>query len=304
VLRASHTISSVIYLCVYQKCQSLPRAPGWRTVCGTGLLTRGDMKMVVVAVWPGPAGGLWISGVKQSGAICYAVSGGAAGGGAGLLDAVTVASLKCTHACTHTHPRWSFAVCHLFIYLIFSFCLGFWVTEHIVSEFGDFWNWCVVPQPMCQCLPEYWTFSLLLNVLSNTFADYYNSNCTGWQWLVPLSGNRKVAGSIPQLLPPSSRCPSARQLTLTAPDQLTVALRGWHRHHFMNVCVNVRRCKVLYKCNPFTKWHLMLNHWEYGKKISLILINLFTHSWCRLLRTMVVVTFEAKSCHHISSKCV
>lgn len=74
MLRASHAISAVIYLCVDQNFQSLcPEPQGGGTVCGTGLLARGDMTMVVVAVWPGPAGGLWISGVKQSGAICYAV---------------------------------------------------------------------------------------------------------------------------------------------------------------------------------------------------------------------------------------
>ena len=67
--------------------------------------------------------------------------------------------------------------------------------------------------------------------------------------------------------PPSwvSRCPWARRLTLTAPDQLAVALRGWRRRRCVNVCMNgwmsgsnVKRFelplvrKALCKCSPTT----------------------------------------------------
>ena len=66
--------------------------------------------------------------------------------------------------------------------------------------------------------------------------------------------------------PPSgvSRCPWARRLTLTAPGELAVALQGWRRRWWVNVCVkgwmfgNIGTrfewpCvkKALYKCRQF-----------------------------------------------------
>ena len=59
--------------------------------------------------------------------------------------------------------------------------------------------------------------------------------------------------------PPSwvSMCSWARHLTLTAPDELAVALHGWLCHRCVNVWIN--RCKSLWikaaaKC-PNCNWH-------------------------------------------------
>ena len=57
-----------------------------------------------------------------------------------------------------------------------------------------------------------------------------------------LSDNRRVAGFIPRQ--PVSRCPWARLLTLTAPDELAVALHGWHLQQWMDVCVWTGQCKA------------------------------------------------------------
>ena len=35
-----------------------------------------------------------------------------------------------------------------------------------------------------------------------------------------------------------SRCPWARHLTPTTPNELVVAMHGWHRRRFVNVCMN------------------------------------------------------------------
>ena len=94
------------------------------------------------------------------------------------------------------------------------------------------------------------------------------------KWLTharPMSAffpNRKVASSIPA--PPSwvSRCPWARHLTLTAPDELDVALHGWRPCRCGNGCMGrngwmlgyiIHRfgwplitINELYKCSPFT----------------------------------------------------
>ena len=81
-----------------------------------------------------------------------------------------------------------------------------------------------------------------------------------------LAGNRKVASSIP------SECrgvPERDALTLTAPDELAVALRGRHRRRYVNVCVCVTGWmlgdvvkrfewplvrKALYNCSLFTRY--------------------------------------------------
>ena len=69
------------------------------------------------------------------------------------------------------------------------------------------------------------------------------------------------------------RCPWAKHLTLTAPDELAVALHAWHCRGWGNVCVNgwmsgsiVKRFewplvrKVLYEWSPFTIYVLYIYH--------------------------------------------
>ena len=70
-----------------------------------------------------------------------------------------------------------------------------------------------------------------------------------------------------------SRCPWARDLTLTAPDELAVAMHGAHFCRCVNVCTNgwklgnvVKRLerplvrKALYKCQLQLTPHLLLCH--------------------------------------------
>ena len=45
--------------------------------------------------------------------------------------------------------------------------------------------------------------------------------------------------------PRVSRCPWARQLTLTAPDELAVALHGWHRRRCVWMCAWNNECYAI-----------------------------------------------------------
>ena len=104
--------------------------------------------------------------------------------------------------------------------------------------------------------------------------------------------------------PPSSvsRCPWARRLTLTAPDELAVTLCGWHRRWCVNVCMNgwmwdrfVKRfeCplvrKVLSKCCTFT-----IYHW---------LFELFSFCVCLFLSVCVILGTINYYCINDCNKC-